>query len=70
MVKLTSPIVLPDQTEEERQYMLVVTALVRRLNLESTRVILGDTMTALAGGVAFWNPWMAAVPPGPIQGRC
>ena len=40
VVKLTSPIVLTDQTEEERWYMLVVTASVRRLNLEATRVVL------------------------------
>ena len=68
VVELTSPIVLPDQTEEERWYVLVVTALVRRLNLESTGVILGDMVTALAGGVAFWNPQMTEVLPGPIQG--
>ena len=53
VVKLTIPIVMPDQTEEERWYMLVVTALIRRLNLESSGVILGDTVTASAGGVAF-----------------
>ena len=69
VVELTSPIILPDQTEEERWYMLVVTALIRRLNLESTGVILGDMVTALAGGVAFQNPQMAAVLPGPIWGR-
>ena len=56
MVKLTSPIVLSDQTEEERWYMLVVTASVRRLNLEMNGVILGDMVTASAGGVAFQNP--------------
>ena len=49
--------------------MLVVTALVRRLNLETTRVILGDTVTASAGGAAFQNPPIAAVLPGPIRGR-
>ena len=49
--------------------MLVVTALLRRLNLEVTRVILGDMVTASAGGVAFQNPQMAAVLPGPIRGR-
>ena len=69
LVKLTSPIVPPDQTEEERQYLLVVNALVRRLNLETTRVILGDMVTASAGGVAFWNPHMAAVLPRPVQER-
>ena len=60
-VKLISPITLPDQTEEEKQYVLVVTASIRRLNLEMTGIILGDTVTALPGGNAFWNPHMAAV---------
>ena len=49
--------------------MLVVTASVRRLNLEATGVILRDTVTASVGGVAFWNPQMAAVLPGPIRER-
>ena len=53
VVEITSPIILSDQTEEERWYILVVTALVRRLNLEMTRVILRDTVTASARGVAF-----------------
>ena len=66
VVELTIPIILPDQTEEERWCVLVVTGSVRRLNLESTGVVLRDVVTALAGGVAFWNPQMAAVLPGPI----
>ena len=49
--------------------MLVVTALVRRLNLEATGVILRDMVTASAGEVAFQNTQMAAVLPGPIRGR-
>ena len=69
VVELTSPIILPDQTEEERWYVLVVTASVRRLNLESTRVVLRDTVTTSAGGAAFQNPQMAAVLPGPVPGR-
>ena len=56
VVKLTSPLTPSNQAEGERWYMLVVTALVRRLNLEATGVILGDTVTASAGGVAFGNP--------------
>ena len=68
-VKLTSPITPSDQTEEEKQYMLVMTALVRRLNLKTTGVVLRDMVTTSAGGLAFWNPWMAAVLPGPIRGR-
>ena len=37
---------MPDQTKEERQYVLIVTASVRELNLEMTRVILSETVTA------------------------
>ena len=69
VVKLTSPIALSDQTEEERWYVLDVTALVSGLNLEATGVILRDMVTALAGRVTFQNPWMAAVLPGPAGGR-
>ena len=69
VVKLTSPIVPSDQTEEERWYMLVVTVSLMRLNLEATGVIFGDTVTTSAGGVAFQNPQIAAVLPGPIRGR-
>ena len=68
VVKLISPLIPSDQAEEERQYILVVTASVRRLNLEATGAILGDMVTALAGGVAFKNPQMVAVLPGPTRG--
>ena len=61
VVGLTNPIVPPDWTEEEKWYVLVVTALVRSLNLETNGVILGDTVTALARVGAFQNPRMAAV---------
>ena len=61
MVELTSPIIPSGQTEEERWYVLVVTALVGRLNLEVTGVILVDTVTASAGDEAFQNPRMVAV---------
>ena len=60
-VELTSPIVPPDWTEEEKWYVLVVTTLVRSFNLEMTSVVLGDTVTASAGEGAFQNPHMAAV---------
>ena len=60
-VKLTSTITLPNQTEEEKWYVLVVTALIRSLNLETTGVELGDTVTTSPGGSAFQNPHMAAV---------
>ena len=67
VVKLTIPIAPPNQTEEERWYMLVVTFSVRSLNLETTGIILRDTVTALAGGGTFQNPHMTAVLPRPIQ---
>ena len=69
VVKLASPLAPFDQAEGERWYMLVVTASVRRLHLEATGVILGDTVTASAGGVAFENPQMAAGLPGPTRKR-
>ena len=69
VVKLASPLSLSNWAEGERQNMLVVTASVRRLNLEATRVILGDTVTTSAGGVAFENPQMAVVLPGPATER-
>ena len=40
-----------------------------RLNLEATRVTLGDTVTASVGRVAFENPQMVAALPGPTKGR-
>ena len=69
VVELTVPLVPSDQAEGERWDMLVVAAFVRRLNLEATGVILGDTVTALAKGVAFENPQMVAVLHGPTRGR-
>ena len=68
-VGLTHPIAPPSWTEEEKQYILVVTTLVRSLNLEMTNVILRDMVTALAGGGAFWNPHTAAVLSGPVRAR-
>ena len=69
VVQLTSPINPPDWTEEEKWYILVVTASVRSLNLEMTSVVLRDMVTTSAGGGAFQNPHMAAVLPGPIRAR-
>ena len=67
VVKLTSPIAPSNQTEKERWYVLVVTASVRRLNLEATRIILRDTVTTSAGDGAFQNPQMVAVLHGPVK---
>ena len=61
VVRLTGPIIPSDQAEGERG--------VRRLNLEATGVILRDTVTTSARGVAFKNPHMVAVLPGPARGR-
>ena len=49
--------------------MVVVTASVRRLNLEATGVVLRDTVTASARDGAFQNPQMAAALHGPVRGR-
>ena len=68
-VKLTSPIAPPNWTEEEKWYVLVVTASIRSLNLEMASVILGDTVTALPGRSAFQNLHMAAVLSRPVPAR-
>ena len=60
-VELTSPIAPANWTEEEKQYILVVTTSIMSLNLEMTGVILRDMVIALARGGAFQNPHMAAV---------
>ena len=71
MVKLTIPLVPSDQAKEEHGYNMyqLVTTSVRRLNLETIGTILGDMVTASARGVAFENPQMVAVLPGPTRGR-
>ena len=66
-VGLTRPIVPPDRTEMENQYVLVVTASVRQLNLETTSVDLGEMVTAPPRRDAFWNPHMVAVLSGPAR---
>ena len=68
-VELTSPISPLDQIEEEKWYVLVVTTSIRQLNLETTSVILRDTVTASPGRSAFQNPCMAAVLSGPVPAR-
>ena len=65
-VKLTSPITSPIWMEEEKWYVLVVTTLIKSLNLETNGVILRDTVTASSEGSAFWNPHMAAVLSRPV----
>ena len=60
-VELTSPITSPDQTEEENWYVLVMTASIRELNLETIGVILREMVTTSPGRSAFQNPHMAGV---------
>ena len=66
-VELTRPITPPDRIEEENWYMLVVTALIRQLNLETNGIDLGEKVTVLPGRDAFWNPGMVAVLLGPAR---
>ena len=66
-VELTRPIAPPDRTEEENWYVLVVTASIRQLNLETTCVDVGELVTASPGRGAFWNPHMVAVLSGPAR---
>ena len=60
-VELTGPITPLDRMEEENWYILVVTTLIRQLNLENADVDLKESVTALPGRDAFWNPHMVAV---------
>ena len=69
VVKLANPLTPSDKAEEERWCMLIVTASMGRLNLEATGVTLSDMVTASVGRVAFENPQMVAVLPGPTKGR-
>ena len=55
VVQLEGPLIPSGQIREERQFMLIITASVRRLNLETTGVILGETIASLVGGLAPKN---------------
>ena len=66
-VELTGPITPPDRMEEENWYILVVTTLIRQLNLETAGVDLGELVTASPGRGAFWNDCMVAVFLGPAR---
>ena len=68
-VELTSAITSATWMEEEKWYVLVVTSSTRSLNLETTSVVLRDTVTASSKGSAFWNPHMAGVLSRPVQTR-
>ena len=64
VVKLTGPLILSDQTKDKRQYVIIITASVRRLNLETTGVIPRESVTTSVGGVISKNHQMAVVLPG------
>ena len=66
-VELARPITPLDRTEEETQYVLVITALIWQLNLGTDDVDLGEPVTASPGRDAFWNPGLAAVFLGPTR---
>ena len=66
-VELTRPITPPDRKAEENQYILVITASIRQLNLEAADVHLRESVTALPGMDVFQNPRMVAVSLGPIR---
>ena len=66
-VELTRPIAPPDRTEEENRYILIITILIRQLNLETAGVDLGESVSALPVRGAFWNPCMAAFLLGPAR---
>ena len=66
-VELTRPLPPPDRTEEENWHVLVITTLIRQLNLETASVDLGELLTALTGRGAFQNPHMVAVFLGPAR---
>ena len=59
--ELTGHITPLDRMEEENQYMLVITTLIRQLNLRSADNDLGESSAALPERDTFQNPHMAAV---------
>ena len=68
-VRFTSPITPPNLAEEEKWYVLAVTASIRRLTLEMTSIILEGMVTTSPGRSAFQNPHMAAVLSRPVPAR-
>ena len=66
-VKLTGHITPLDRMEEQNQYVLVITTLIRQLNLETADDNLRESATAPPGRDAFQNPHMAAVLLGPTR---
>ena len=66
-VELTRPITPLDKMEEENQYILVLTASIQQLNLETANVDLRESVTVSPGRDAFQNPHMVAVFLGPTR---
>ena len=66
-VEPTGPITPLDRTEEENQYVLVITASIWQLNLETADVDLRELVTASPGRDALQNPHMVAVFLGPTR---
>ena len=60
-VELTGPITPPEKMEVGDWYVLVITALIQQLNLETADVDLRESVTVSPGKDAFWNPHMAPV---------
>ena len=69
VVELAGPLTPSDWTGEERQCVLTVAASMGWLNLEATSVTPRDMVTASVWRVAFENPQIVAVLPGPTKGR-
>ena len=66
-VELTRPITPLDRMEEENWYVLVITASIHKLNLETANVDLRESVTASPGRDAFQSPHMVAVFSGPTR---
>ena len=60
-VELTGCIIPPDRTQEENQYVLVITASIRQLNLGTADDDLEELVTASPGQDDYWNPCRADV---------
>ena len=66
-VELTSPITQLDRMEEENPFILVVTASIRQLSLETPGVDFGESVTASPQRDAFQSPHMVTVFSGPAR---
>ena len=63
-VELITP---PDRMEEENQYILVITTLIRQLSSGTANDDLRESATAPPGRDAFQNPCMVAILLGPTR---